>query len=1313
MKDDGVDLRVAADALPFAVLVIEPDTFRVRFANACARGDYALRTDCTCYEATHRRTRPCDGSDHPCPLTTVVETGRTTVVEHRHTDALGNVRMEEISAYPIFDEDRRVEAVVEVVQDVTERCAVEIYRRLTVEILDILNGPRDLAHAIEDTLAAIARGTQCDAVGLRWREGQDYPYYCHRGFPAGFAEAENFLVERNAQGQICRAADGRPRLDCTCGMVLAGRTNSADPHCTPGGSFWTGDAAALLALSPAADPRHRPRNRCMHEGYASLALVPMRAGGEIVGLLQLNDRRRHRFSAAVVEEIEDMAASIGQALIRKRAEEDLAQSREQYRLAVSGSRDGLWDWDLRSNALYLSPRWKEMIGYADEEIPNVFSSFMDRVHPQDLRRVQLYVDRYLKGEIEHYEMEFRLRRKDGSFADILARGAAVRDADGRPVRMAGSHTDVSERNRMVRALRLMAENRLPQDEGVYAFLVRHLAQLTGGDVVSLAVIDEQDAETADILAIWQDGAPADPFRYGLAGTPCRQAAYEGPCLYPEGVADLFPQDALLKDLGVESYWGVPLRNAAGRVLGVLSVLHYNPQPCSPVTLDMLSLFAARAVAEMELAATLRSLRDREARFRHLLEQHRAIFEANRDGITIFRMDGDTPGKFLACNAAAAQMLGYARETLTNTTALDFDKSLTPAILEQRLRDLRRRGQVQFELTIADGPAAGRVLDVTTVAIEYDNGPAIMNIGRDITERKQAEERLRQANRQLESAIERANDMALQAETANVAKSRFLANMSHEIRTPMNGVLGMAELLAQSDLTADQREYVQVIRSSGEALLQVINEILDFSRIEAGRMELLCRHFNLDILLSQVCRPLQWEAQKKGVDLLWTADPQVPRSLRGDPVRIRQILTNLVGNAVKFTEQGSVTVRVAEADLSDRQAAARPSNGAAARDAEDLAGPMSSATQGRCRRLRVTVQDTGPGIADDSLAHLFTPFEQIDASVTRRYGGTGLGLSIARHLAEMMGGEMGVDSRLGQGSEFWFTLQVEEGGPTEETGETMPDPSATRLRVAATHRTVASKTRILLVEDNPVNRAVALAMLKKLGYDAEIAVDGQAALDRWSDHPWDLILMDVQMPGMDGCQATRRIREREAQRCATAVGKRTPIVAMTAHALQDDRERCLAAGMDDYLAKPIDLAALADALKRWTGALAQDAAAAPNADVVPPDEIWDRAALADRLGGDLSALRKIVAAFLDDIPRQMQILKQALDEGDCDTAARQAHTVKGAAANVGGIVSSRIAADLEKIVRAGEREAARSRGSDLANALAALQSAMLRFRAEID
>jgi HPt (histidine-containing phosphotransfer) domain-containing protein len=201
--------------------------------------------------------------------------------------------------------------------------------------------------------------------------------------------------------------------------------------------------------------------------------------------------------------------------------------------------------------------------------------------------------------------------------------------------------------------------------------------------------------------------------------------------------------------------------------------------------------------------------------------------------------------------------------------------------------------------------------------------------------------------------------------------------------------------------------------------------------------------------------------------------------------------------------------------------------------------------------------------------------------------------------------------------------------------------------------------------------------------------------------------------MDGCQATRRIREREAQRCATAAGKRTPIVAMTAHALQDDRERCLAAGMDDYLAKPIDLAALADALKRWTGALAQDAAAAPNADVVPPDEIWDRAALADRLGGDLSALRKIVAAFLDDIPRQMQILKQALDEGDCDTAARQAHTVKGAAANVGGIVSSRIAADLEKIVRAGEREAARSRGSDLANALAALQSAMLRFRAEID
>jgi signal transduction histidine kinase/DNA-binding NarL/FixJ family response regulator len=524
--------------------------------------------------------------------------------------------------------------------------------------------------------------------------------------------------------------------------------------------------------------------------------------------------------------------------------------------------------------------------------------------------------------------------------------------------------------------------------------------------------------------------------------------------------------------------------------------------------------------------------------------------------------------------------------------------------------------------------------------------------------QRAEEELRHLNATLESRIER---RTLELEEANRAKSQFLAKMSHEIRTPVNGVLGMLELLRQTRLDPKQQRYIGTAYRSAEALLGIIAGILDISKIEAGKIELEQATFDLRSVVDEVAETFADLAYGKGLGLDCSIPADLPTALIGDAGRLRQILTNLVGNAIKFTEHGEVRI-----------------------NAEAIEVDAASAF------IAFTVTDTGIGIPPDKQQHIFEAFAQADSSTTRRFGGTGLGLSIANQLCEMMGGEIAVTSEPGHGSTFRFTARFGRQ-KAEENSAGAPQPSAPP---AAGPQGIEGAP-VLLVEDNPVNLEVAVGMLESFGCTVETAADGKEALERYAGGEFNLIFMDCQMPEMDGFKATAEIRKREAQS-----GRRVPIVALTASAIEGDREQCLAAGMDDYVAKPFTAEQMRAALATWLDRSTRQAgngkrdhlslAGSAPAKAPPPQPIADEP-IDDRVLDELARLQRdgrpdivgrVITLFLQSAAALVKDLEEAAAHGDTALLHRASHTLKSASANVGAVALSMHCKEVEALARNG-------------------------------
>ncbi|MEG3641015.1 PAS domain S-box protein [Magnetococcus sp. PR-3] len=776
---------------------------------------------------------------------------------------------------------------------------------------------------------------------------------------------------------------------------------------------------------------------------------------------------------------------------REAAEKKHIRSEERFALAMRGSNDGLWDWDLEQNELTYAQRWYEMIGFEAEDMDHTFASWRRHIHPDDQVKVEQEIQQFLAGDQHHYQSEYRMLHRNGHDVSVLSRAFVLRDPQGQAIRMVGTHVDMSERKAQERRLRESEEKfRIFFEQAVVGMV--------------MAGLDRTFIDT--------NQAFCQMLGYGRSEL-CSMTFPQ--ITHPDDLeADLHNVQKLLSGESHAFEMEKRYMHRNGHpVWGLLSASVVRNEHGEP------DYFIAQILNIDAQKKALEQLRQSESLMRGYFE------------LGLIGMATTSPGKgWVHVNDRLCEILGYERDLLVTKTwrelthpddlgadLVALDKVMTGAsdgyTLDKRF--IRQDGQV------IHASISASCLRLPDGSVDY-----FVALVQDISARKRMELDLQQEKER--------------AESANRAKSAFLAVMSHEIRTPMNAILGMAELLRETELTNRQNWCVDTLNRSGETLLTLINDVLDLSKIEANRLTLEKVVFDLPQAVEEICALFSYEAQDKGLTLGYNMDAEIPRFVEGDPIRLRQILMNMVGNAIKFTKRGEISVNLLPCEKG---------------------------------QIKFEVRDTGVGISPEHQNKIFQPFTQADSSITREHGGTGLGLTICMRLVGLMGGEISLHSALGKGSAFRFNLDL----PTAPEGaqhllgtpKTLSDVASTLRMESLAHH----DDPILVVDDAEDNRTLVQAFLKKTRYQLVMAENGAEAVAAFKRHSFALVLMDIQMPIMDGYEATRQIRGWESQTNA----RHTPIVALTAHALSEESQQILEVGCDIHLTKPIRKAKLLSVL----------------------------------------------------------------------------------------------------------------------------------------
>lgn len=856
--------------------------------------------------------------------------------------------------------------------------------------------------------------------------------------------------------------------------------------------------------------------------------------------------------------------------------------------------------DLGGKFVKTNHAWSEILGYSPDELDG--NSFLDFIHPDDMEDTLKAMERLSRGE-RVFNFVNRYRCSDGSYRLIEWRS----QPKGRLIY--ASARDITDRKR--------TEKRLSESKKQ---LDMFFSQSLSG--FFFMMLDEP--------IIWNDQSDKEALLDYVMGhqkmVKVNQALLDQYGTKEEDFLGLTPHDLFSHDLSYgRSLWRGLFDKGRWHV-----ETREKQMDGSDIIFDgdYICLYdeKGRITGHFGVQTDVTERRADEEALARALEERRILL----DNVQIqlwYLTDDHTYG---VVNKAHGDFLGVKPEELAFRDMYDvFPSKVVEECRKSNLEVFTTARSIQTEEWVPNWSGELRLLSIWKIPKLSSDGTVeyVVSSAHDITDQKRSEEALLVAK--------------AKAEAASVAKSEFLANMSHEIRTPMNSVLGMTELLLDTSLDGEQRRFIDILRSSANSLLELINDILDFSKVEAGKLELKMVDFNLVTLLDQFGAITEPSAKGKGLAFGLYLSPQVPAFLRGDPWRIRQILSNLASNAIKFTPRGSVDVRV---DLYDQN------------DADVM--------------VRFSVVDTGIGIPDDKMCLLFDKFSQIDSSSTRQHGGTGLGLAISRQLAELMGGAIGVESQEGVGSEFWFVVVLKrqpEGSFRDEIA--ILDPSATK-------RLSARNSRLLIVEDHHINRVVLMEMIKRLGVPADVATNGEEAIAAIRDGDYGMVLMDCQMPIMDGYEATKRIRALEGKK------GNIPIVAVTANAMSDDRDRCVESGMDDYITKPISRRALQGILDRWLPASeiagAENTARKTVVKAEPARESdWDRSLLMELLDGDVSVVDEVIRGYLSETPRKISSVSEAIASEDWRSVSIYSHAIKGSSNTVGAKGLASLALSMER------------------------------------